>query len=397
VGHGDQAGIEEAVGRELSRMGIQGTLVLAGRSMELRSAGAPVSIEIDQILQQWPLLPEEMRARKADEIARRLASAERATRMLEGPPEPRLDPGARRKVVRGVLGFFGLLLVVGLARVIIPRLALEKADAGVPTENDTARTDRLARACDAVRENVYRGAAFGPMSLEGFAVELWLGKRGEDPIRRHEGLTGLLAGSKLGAGADAKLAEIVDGTAEIVDGLDGDAARRSPGWSAAAVVFRGGYARAFFDDDGRARFLALADRAATATGADLGALYARCAHRPTHDIGAWFRGPDLPGATAAMVYAMGLFAETKMVDRGALGAIKAPVHDGGSAGGELDALRKAAADVSDAIPRFVGTAGGAITGGRPTTLTFPLAGPVRAVGATRDMAKKMGIAPVTGD
>src|SRR5262249_45830839 len=146
----------------------------------------------------------------------------------------------------------------------------------------------------------------------------------------------------------------------------------------------------FFEEETRPRFLGLADRTSSASGAELGALYARCAHRTTHDVGAWFRGADVPGAVAAMVYTMGFFADAKIIDRGAMGVIKVQ-------GGDLDALRKAASDVSDAIPRYVGTAGGALTSGRPATVTFPLGAPVRAVSATRDMAKKMGIAAATGD
>ena len=383
-------------------MGVEGTLLLAGRSIELHAEGAPVSIDIDLILNQWPLLPEDLRRRKADEIARRLNGAYRASleverrggRGREGRPGNARNalPGGR--ILGALAGLFGLLAAIGLARILVPRLrGLDKVESSVPTESDVARGERLARACDAVRDRLYKGASFGPFALEGWTVELWLARsdgRGA-PLREQPALGALVAGGKLAPAADAELTRIIDGTAEITDGFDADAAQRSPAWSAATVVFREGYARAFLEEESRPRFLALADRIATAAGADYAALYARCAHLRTHDVGAWFRGPDLAGAAAVMVYQIGLFAEAPVIDKGALATLRGP------AGGELDALHKTAAGVEEAVPRLVGSSGGAVTTGHPATLVFPLAAPVRPLAATRALAHKMGIAVLAGD
>jgi hypothetical protein len=109
------------------------------------------------------------------------------------------------------------------------------------------------------------------------------------------------------------------------------------------------------------------------------------------------------GAAAMMVYQIGFFAETKVIDRSAVAAPRRPGarsqasgRDGGSLPwipeGELDALRMAAADVAAEVPRQVGSAGGSVTtAGGSTTLTFPLGGPVRSLAATRELAHRMRI------
>jgi hypothetical protein len=289
----------------------------------------------------------------------------------------------------------------------------------VPTEADGARRERLARACDAVRDRLYQGASLGPFALEGWVAELWLGSRrsGETPLRESPALTGLVRGGKLLPSADETLAAVRDGTVEITDGFDAGAAQRSPGWSAAKLVFHDGYARAFLEVETRARFLGLADAMARASGADHAALYARCAHLETHDVGAWFRGPDVAGAAAVMVYQMGFFADAKVIDRSTMASLRASGpsgsrkpgsrpqasdHDGGSLArppeGELDALRRAAGEVAAEVPQEVGSAGGSVTtAGGSTTLVFPLGAPVRSLAATRELARRMGIGTLTGE
>jgi serine/threonine-protein kinase len=385
----DQNEIIEAVVRELGKMGLQGTLAFAGPSLELRSTGgAPVSIDVGLIVEQWPLLPPEMRARKVEEMAQRLVSAAQISRRAEGRPLA-VDTGSTGRMITGIVGFLVLLGVIGAARYLVPRLGEPDKPPPKPAgESDTARAQRLARACDAVRTQIYDRKPFGPLSLEGFAVELWLARppgAAPGPIRESPAVTALRDGKKLAAASDDKLAAVIDGTLDLADGFDAGAAARVPGWDAVTVVFSEGYARAFFQEDLRPRFVGLAERVAAASGATHAALYARCAHLKTHDVGAWFRGPDLPGATAALVYQMGLFAEQRMIDPAALAA-KVP-----AGAGEIAALAKAAADVEAAIPAIVGTAGGSVTPGKPASLAFSLAAPVRAVTAARDLSGKMGV------
>jgi serine/threonine-protein kinase len=386
VGVPEHDQIIEAVSRELAKMGVAGTLVVATKSIELHGAGPPLSIDIELVLGQWPLLPPEMRARKADEIARRLVAARRAARATD-ERDADLEAAPKGRIIGAVAGFFGLLLVIGLVRFAIPRFQSDtKEDAGAAAEPDTARTNRLARACDAVRDRMRAGGNFGPFALEGFVVELWLANKGGAPLRTHPAVTALVAGNKLAPSADEKLAAVIGGDVVIGDGIDPEAASRWAGWNAVSVVFRDGFGRAFFEDQNRPRFVDLADRVASATGASHAALFARCAHVKARDVGAWFRGPDMPGAAAVMLYEMGAFADPKIFDGRPRGS-----------GSDIDAFRQPASEIEDSLPKMVGASGGSAAPGSPATITFGLAVPTRALSATRDIARKMGLATVPAE
>jgi len=381
----ERAEIEEAVGAALSGMGLRGTIAVAGNAIEWSTDGPPIAIDVDVVLRQWPLLPAEMKQRKVGEIARRLVDAQRAA----GPAvrARRASPGAppARFWIWGAAGI-GALALVGVVRMALPRLAGDTPPPnGVPSEAETARRDRLSRACVAMRDRLYKGASFGPLATEGWAVELWLGSRKGASLRDQAALQGAVAGGKLTAAGDPELAAVTDGAAEIVDGFTDEMGKRSPAWGGATLVLREGYARAFLEEQTRPRFVVMARRLADAAGADAGALYARCAHQTTHDIGAWFHGADTPTAMAAMIYQMGFFAEGKLVDRAALAA-----H--GAAGGDLDALARAAKDAgADALTSAVTAQGGSVSTAHGVSLVFPLSAPMRAISATRDAARKMGV------
>src|SRR6185503_451594 len=77
---------------------------------------------------------------------------------------------------------------------------------------------------------------------------------------------------------------------------------------------------AFFHPESRKQVEDFAERTAGAAGADYAALYARCAHLLAHDVGAWYRGRDDGGATVAVLYAAGAFAEPPAFARAPLEA-----------------------------------------------------------------------------
>jgi serine/threonine-protein kinase len=386
----EHAEIEEAVGEALGALGVTGSIAVTGNAIELQKDGAPVEIDIDLVLRQWALLPADMKRRKAQEIARRLADAQRAAApvMRGGMGGGGSGPPARFWLA--IFAGIGALALVGVGRMLLPRLTSDKPEVRVPTEDDSARKDRLARACDAMRDRLYKGASFGPFATEGWVVELWLANRKGQSLRELPALTAVIGGGKLTPAGDDQLSEIKDGALEITDGFSEEMGRQSPAWGGATLVFREGYARAFLEQETRQRFVILADRLADAAGAEAGALYARCGHLKTHDIGAWFRGPDAPTAMAAMVYQMGFFSEGKLLDRGAVGALRMP-------GGDLDALKKSAIDAdTDVLSRMVTAQGGSMNTAHGVSVVFPLSAPMRAVAATRAAAKKMGVG-VAGD
>ena len=379
------AEIEAAVTQALADLGVQGSVAVVGETIELHAGGAPVEIGIDRVLKQWPLLPADMRRRRADEVAGRLADASRASRTEARAPAAEAMPIPNARIVWAIVGVFGLLTLVGLLRYVIPRLQAEKSEPRVPTESGAERTARLARACDAMRSRLLTGGSFGPFATEGWVVEIWLARKKEGTLRDHGALVPIVANQKLTPAADEDLARVNDGSAEIADGFTEEEAERSPGYGAASVLLREGYARAFLEPEMRPHFISLGERLAEGTGADLAAIYARCAHLTTHDIGAWFRGADAAAATASMVYTMGFFADALAVDRGAVASVRAE-------GGTLDKLRKAAADAdADALSRLVTGQGGSVSSARGVTFVFPLGGPTRALAATRAVARKMGV------
>ncbi|MEZ4308818.1 MAG: hypothetical protein R3F14_12330 [Polyangiaceae bacterium] len=77
--------IEDAVQRALVSAGVQGIVSLSGRTLSLRADGAPVDIDALYLIEQWPLLPEEMRERKAGDLAMRLVEALRSAREGKAP------------------------------------------------------------------------------------------------------------------------------------------------------------------------------------------------------------------------------------------------------------------------------------------------------------------------
>jgi serine/threonine-protein kinase len=256
----------------------------------------------------------------------------------------------------------------------------------VPTESQSETSQRLARVCDATRARIRQGAPIGPFDMGGWVVEIWLANKGGKDLRQSPALKAAIADGKLSPAIDASIAQVREGAAVLNDGFTPVAAARSPRWRGVTLTLSGDYARAFFDADTRGRFVALADRLYERSGAEVGALYGRCAHVATHDIGAWFRGPTAGGAATALVYSMGLFTEIAAVDRAAI----APSGDSG----ELDVLGEAASKLDNPnLGGLVASQGGQIqSSASAVSVTFPLGGPTRATSASRIVAKKIGVA-----
>ena len=372
--------VERAITAALSRKGIGGTVVVRDNSAELHGAGPNVvAIDLGDWVSQWNLLPPDMCDRRAETAALRLSNA-------MGRSEP---SGAARRAARGrlmkALGYAVALLAVaavvgwlwdrgffGSSSGGPEREASSSAEPPAP-ETTAEAAARTARACEAARQRLYAGAAMG-VDVEGWLVELWLARKpGKTALHQQKELESLArqgAAGELGASGAGAIV-VKDAPAPEVSKLN-----------AALVQLDGGYTASFFTSEGRDRFVTFAERIAKDVGASHAALFARCAHLTTRDVGVWYLGPGPASATATLVYAAGGFVEPPAFDRAKLG-------------GQGDALELLATAIAKApagqVEDALRTSGGRVEGAGPSTIRFPLGGPTRASKVSRDLAKLAGL------
>jgi hypothetical protein len=365
--------IERAITHALSRRGISGTVVVRETYAELHSiATAVVAIEIDWV-DQWDLLPPDIQSRHADRAATRLMRAQddlRGKRRVVGGRS--LGQIVKAALVLGVVvgglagagwwlwesGFFGKNLRAG--------------GGSAPTVDTPVRgafADRAlqALACEAGRKSLYAGAEMG-VDVGGWVVELWLA--------RHEGTPRLVE--------DPAVAEVL----AQVGGASGGAAlaRSEPrtllGLDSAIVRLEREWVTAFFHPESRKQVEDFAERTAGAAGADYAALYARCAHLTAHDVGAWYRGRDESGATVAVLYAAGAFAEPPAFAREPL---EVPA-------GLIPALAQRVKKLDGNLDERLKPFGGRVDrSGGTVSFRFAFGGPTRAQHLSRELAKTLGL------
>lgn len=385
--------IEQAVTRSLIAGGVNATVKISARTLTLHADGPPVEIDALFLIEQWPLLPADLRERKAADVAARLLEASRAA--TAGRPAPSAAPprytqsvrptGAPavgpRKPITIPAGLLLLLAVVGIALVVwyrshpTPPQGSGAASSSAPVETDEQRRVTL---CEKARRNVLDKGTFLQVDAQSvWLVELWLAtsKPGDDMARS---LTALIDGEKLTAAADPDLAALKNARVELAAD---DAAKGA--WRGVYVRFHGGYVSTFFDTPpGREKMNGVASRLADAAGAEMASLYGRCAHLPYHDVGAWFRGSTPQNAGASLVQAMALSSERST------GRAPAAAPDLAGVASSLAKLDKAA--LEGAVRSTGGTyAPGA--GGAPTVITFPLFGPRLALQTSTALAKAAGL------
>lgn len=401
--------IEEAVQKALAAGGIQGTVALTGRTMTLRSGGAPVEIDAAYLVEQWPLLPEDLRERKATDVAARLTDALRAAKA--GTPAPaaptKYTPSARPTgaPARGpgkpmVLPLGTVLLVAGLAAAAwwfwTRARPMGTADsggtsAGAGTTSAAPETDdqRRARVCEVARKRVLETRSLAGLDAQVWLTELWLAtSRPGDDMTRTKAVTDLVDPTthKLTPAADPDLAAIAEAQVELDAGES--AARAGVPWRGVHVRFKSGYVSAFFETAGREKLLRVANKLADATGAEMGAMYARCAHLRYHDVGAWFRGATPSQAASSLVYSMGFFSERRLTN-----------HDPSAPPTASDlvsltaAMTKVEKGAFEAAVREVGGTYAPGAGNAPTVISFPLGGPTLAARAAGSLATTAGRGP----
>ncbi len=306
----------------LAQQGIRAVVMEKDEGLSITTKdAAPIWIDASADLQQWSMLPINIRQRKANLLAMRFVHI-RSGGGEKGSAEPSqfqlpewLEPLIARIREVSIPPWAKLLTLLGLAIGTLATIfVLTRKDPPPPPPPDpasetlAARTARLGRACDATRAMMWRGGAWTSMPLEGWTVELWLSRKDGEPISVHPSLETLVKSGKVHWGEKSAFAEITDGKASIVAG--NVPAPRSD----VTIIFEDGYARPFFDIERRHEFIAIGEQMVQDTKADWGALYARCAHLTVRDVGSWFYGRDAAKAATALMYTMGKPASSKSTD-----------------------------------------------------------------------------------
>ena len=364
--------IEHALGAALARRGAHGRVVVREQTAEFHGSGPVVSIDIAELVQQWSLLPDDMRDGKVQHAVERLRSA------IANALPPPVETTDMSPIVGKILGAVILIVtVVGsgawLARARVSRGgAGQTASAGASATGAAPVVDVRGReSCEATRRRLSAGATSFDVDPAGWVIELWLARDANPRPLSSEPVLGEATDAAL----LSRLGAVAPASASWVDTGEPDRAR---------LRFEGGYLHPFMHADGRDRFVALVDQLAEATLADHAALFARCAHSNVRDIGAYFRGRNAGGAAASLLFAQGLFSEPPVVDKAKLGSESNALAalQRLSAGLELSVLEELIRDNGGRV-----TAVDASSGRGSVGLSFALGGPTRAQQAARALAR----------
>ncbi|MBM4376904.1 MAG: hypothetical protein FJ095_17620 [Deltaproteobacteria bacterium] len=369
-----QAEIEQRFAEVTGQRGVPGRVVIHGRAAELHGAGAVVSIDVGEMLDQWSILPEDMRAAQLQAAVDRLRSAVAAA--LPPPPETTDVAPIVGKVVGALIalamvagGVFWLVRANFFGSKAASLASSAVSTAPVSTADVIGKRER--ESCESSRRRLYAGATALDVDPAGWVIELWLAREAnptplsDDPIVKET--THAVLSPRLGALTPASATWLETG--EV---------------GRARLRFEGGYLQPFMQAEGRDRFVSLIDQLADATRADHAALFAHCAHSNVRDVGAYFRGRDAAGAAATLLFAQGLFTDPPSVDRAKLGgdanALGALVK--ATSGMEAPAVEELIRDNGGRVITHDGAGRGAYG------LSFALGGPTRAQQAARALSKE---------
>ncbi|WP_437937292.1 serine/threonine-protein kinase [Sorangium sp. So ce341] len=323
---------------------------------------------------------------------------------------------------RHVLLGAAAVALAGLGVLALRRSGEREPDPRSEPHHREQQRQLVSEACKQSRVRLQSGAALGPLEGVGWEVDLWLARGGEPGAEARPSLDGaaeapsrepagapqapsrgrpgdaasatgadapplsaaslgdIAAGRRLTPALDAALSRVTDGTVTVKEG--GPPSSRA--FSHITVTFGDGYGRAFFDAQVRPRFIAVAERLYQTAGAELGALYARCAALEVPDLGVWFRGRDASGAAAALLYHMEMRAEPGPSAFAAVAPLRVRALRTRVSGAGLDdkalqeLLDRLGADVA---PSQTGTA-----------VTFPAEAPLRARIVSRELSDALSAA-----
>jgi hypothetical protein len=403
------AEIQALVEQELARVGVRAALRFEVDSLVLRRGGHETRAEIRGTLAQWESLPDDLRERRARQIAALLATENRA---------PAEQPIAPPRQVRGLRWFsvFAPLSVVALTAIAIavayhflapqgggpslfgtkPTSSASGAVGAAAPDPDRERQLLAGTACDQTRARVARGANIGPADSEGWVVELVLLRRGAPvDLSLAPGLSRFITrkpGAKTGTLSwppATHLVAVQRFDAEVA--LDANAAPSGSQVSGLSFVFSGPYVVPYFTEEQRGDYFKLADALADELGATDGALFAHCASSESHHIGSWFLGSTPGRAVSSLVYFMASFSEVPVLSSNALGVVSGPPLRGHA----FDVISSAASGMDrSAAATLIGRELGMVSG-RPdhaTRLTFPFRDANRAARASVLAARALDLA-----
>jgi serine/threonine-protein kinase len=401
--HSRTVGGEAEVGRELAwrleealaRFGIAGNIAVDAGMATLHGNGPTVSTDVGSLVREWALLAEDARSRQVTAVARRLSSERRAAAALAAS-QSKLPEWVRPLA----LVLLAVLAGIGLIRGSEYWAARRSPSAGVTKDYDAyerERAARAARACEATRSRILRGAAVGPGDAEGWVVELWALRPPDRPspaldpalaafVTTGEGAKGRLVwtGAHLLKGRDGP-----DTTVEVTEANLPETS--TPAMRGLRLTFTGRLVAPYFEDGARIEYERFARALTDALGADYAALYAHCAGNGTHHLGTWFRGPTPGGATASLVYFMGAFGERPELRRSLLVPENATSPDPWYA--LQNVLRSTRSLKKARIMTLISGELGMIAGldDHVSTITFPFRDANRAARAVHTIVRELGI------
>ncbi len=402
---------------ELQRRGRPGKPRVEGHFLVVGKGATAARADLKGSLQQWDSLPDDLRERRAQQIAQLLGEgAERA-------PVVRRQT-RRRLFLPGLFSFVGpvivlALMIAGLAlayQYLSPNkesalatanrwlnqrpIASVIASVTAPTYNasniEQERAVIASTACSKSRARVARGGSVGPADVEGWRVQLVLLRRGPNVDLSQSAALGPFvrraAGSKAGKLVWAKASSLV---AEDRFDAQVELAVLPPlgekNVSGISLVFSGPYVVPYFTEDQRSDYFLLADALADALGASDGALFAHCADSEAHHVGSWFLGATPGAAVASMIYFMESYSDFPVLKPEVLGN----GTDQARRGHTFDAISQAASSLSrSSVATLVGGELGMISGrpNKPARLTFPFRDGNRASRSGLEAARSLGLA-----
>ena len=191
--------IETALREALAGFGVAGMAQVHDGQAELFTGNTPVSVDLESLPQQWPLLPADIKQRRIAELARRLVAAQRAA----GGPAIRRGTGIFSIPVAAVV-LAGVGLFVGA------RWWSSSAAGGAaarPVVAETAEQKRARAWPGPARRHaaVCAPRIHGAVRHRGLDGELWVARARPGTPAHRPGRRALIQGDRLAAGVDEKL------------------------------------------------------------------------------------------------------------------------------------------------------------------------------------------------